>query len=835
MSFRDGTTMAMVVLVVLAGAGGYSSGTGGPAEILTGQTTAPQPEILGELSGRVFDAQTGDGIPGAIVVARPRRIAVQVINGHTQTSALNVETATDDTGTYRAVGLRQGDYQMTVRAPAGYVDLLKRQEKRVTVHLGQDGPGPDFALTTGTVVRGKVLDIKCNPVPGVPIGVRESTVTANVDDVDTDGQGAFELTLVPGSHVALRATRPGYATILTSLDVPTEEAAPLALCLEPEGVIEGTVVNESGRVASEFLVMARLQGETTIRASDRIPFDGSFDLRALTSGVYEVAGQIADRPQLTEELWHVTTVRVEQGAHVRDARVVVRPRPGLAIRGRVVDASGEPIPGARISAGPTANLDLPALKPGELGRSVFPEQTGEDGAFWLEGLAERLYRLTVDAHGYPTAFPLIQAGTDDVTIDLEGAGAIQGHLVAARTGTPLSHFEIRLAYRNVSGRGDETEYVPVAFDNPKGRFSLASRRSGNARLTFRAEGYAPATVVLPGLSKGQAVAGLRVELHDPARITGTVADTAGRPVEGAFVWTRDDYFPEEDGGDGAWLPADSIQRTDRDGRFTLSGQSHGDRCVQAWKEGFAPTRAIVALTEGEEEEVQLELTESAGIEGYVTIDGRPVADIRVTAAAVVDRSTQGLPRLDSDGLPLAPTSVNTMGGMVPSPYDRASATTDKQGHYRIARIRAGATEIHCTLPSGTGRRDKRVQVTLDPGVMASINIEALREGGASLEGYTTDASGGPLPGVQVCLAADTDGSDKEQWVTRSSETGYYSLDGIVPGEIGASATYSEVRTVQTETGYVKTVRESPPGLSLTLSLRAGEVRREDFSFPVERP
>ncbi|MBX3465415.1 MAG: carboxypeptidase regulatory-like domain-containing protein [Planctomycetes bacterium] len=142
------------------------------------------------------------------------------------------------------------------------------------------------------------------------------------------------------------------------------------------------------------------------------------------------------------------------------ARTRLRLERPAAVSGRVVDASGAPLAGARVARFPDENGPRfvwvrgslrdsgPArLGPGEAlayeprhGRAA---GTGPDGAFQLDGLLPGPQRLSVSAPGFGERVIDVQAPTSDLRVALAPERVLSGRLVD-HVGRPLGFAEVRI-------------------------------------------------------------------------------------------------------------------------------------------------------------------------------------------------------------------------------------------------------------------------------------------------------------------------------------------------------------------------------------------------------
>ncbi|HIJ74579.1 MAG TPA: hypothetical protein HPP83_10805 [Candidatus Hydrogenedentes bacterium] len=107
----------------------------------------------GIITGRVYDADTGEGIPHAIVYAR-------------NAAAHEGKSSADPDGHYRIAGLAETEYTVRVDSAEGYRirRIAEDPTLRVAVGFNSVSEGIDFALSKGISIRGRVVDLHGRPI-----------------------------------------------------------------------------------------------------------------------------------------------------------------------------------------------------------------------------------------------------------------------------------------------------------------------------------------------------------------------------------------------------------------------------------------------------------------------------------------------------------------------------------------------------------------------------------------------------------------------------------------------------------------------------------------------
>jgi hypothetical protein len=201
--------------------------------------------------------------------------------------------------------------------------------------------------------------------------------------------------------------------------------------------VEGSVINSlNGEAVGSVTVILRARDqERGLSYADETDGNGHFSIDAVDPGEYAL---VAERPGFSFQSTGATgapppIVKVEAGQQIKDLRIRLVPLGVIA--GRVLDADGDPVRGAAVSALRYEYADGKK----EL-RSVGQIQSGDNGAFRIFGLRAGTFYLKATHtrqlfNGPPESFSTFYPNAAD-----------QGHAapVELRTGAQLEGLEIRL-------------------------------------------------------------------------------------------------------------------------------------------------------------------------------------------------------------------------------------------------------------------------------------------------------------------------------------------------------------------------------------------------------
>jgi hypothetical protein len=262
-------------------------------------------------------------------------------------------------------------------------------------------------------------------------------------------------------------------------------------------------------------------------------------------------------------------VSSEGRAVSRAARWKAPATPSSSITGVVRDAAGLAIGGAVVCAVSV--------------RSSAPDRcvdTGEQGVFWLDGLAADGYVLHASALGFaPT---VAQGGRPIVLIDGEpkreaditlakGGEKLAGVVVDA-TGGVVPRATVRAA--RLPGA---TNTIDVIADE-EGRFAL-STSAGSVAVSAKSEGYCRSRLVYTTAPSEHVV----LVLIPESTIAGTVVTRDGEPVPGMRV--------SAEAVGGLSMPSAPSAPTNEQGEFVVTGLSTGAYALSAegdHRRGFEP-------------------------------------------------------------------------------------------------------------------------------------------------------------------------------------------------------------------------------------------------------
>ncbi len=526
---------AWLPLAVPAPAAAQTAGKAGkPAPSADARDVTRSPAPVTSLEVSVSDA-AGRPLEGALVIATPVTGAYLPYGGLRKEKLRSSLTGSD--GKAKLDSLPRGPWTIAVHARG----LLTRTVPRVSA-------GPlGVRLEKGGAITGMVREGEGGrPLPGARVGLEGGALPESWQDeamrveATSEGDGAFLIAGLKVGRHEVTASAPGYATARVKAEAG---GAPIVLAMDLGGEIAGRVVDAQGQPVED----AQIEGEPADEPGWGIRHlwgradegDGRFLLRDVAAGTYVLQARASGRGEAA-----ATRIAVSAGKTTNVGTLMLAR--GGVVQGSVVDAEGRGIPGATIQVEKEANMWT----------GQHQAQSDSSGAFEVRGVPPGSLNVMASHPGYAPGRPVVAdvdpekepaavrivllRGTriegratrrDDVErfeLDLEIASSIlTGMVVDRETGQPVPEASVGLFERGEprgAGKGNATV-------GPDGRFSIAVE-PGEYRLEAGAPGWKRTSI---GVSAGDGIADLRVELERGATVSGRVVDIAGRPASGLQV------------------------------------------------------------------------------------------------------------------------------------------------------------------------------------------------------------------------------------------------------------------------------------------------------------
>lgn len=642
-------------------------------------------------------------------------------------------------------------------------------------------------LQPGVRIEGRVTDVAGEAIDGAEIRHREVTGLPGRQQRDrllerppaavSGPDGEFVIADLPaGRPLHLLASADGFLPTWT-LGVETPPEEPVEIALQRSAAVAGTVVDAEGEPVPGGRVLLRWPGPPpgTVGVERRrgdgsrraeAEADGAFRFETLEPGTVELSAE-SDEHLPSEPV----EVELAPGEERSGVRLVLRP--GAVIRGRALDARGEPVVGAEIRAGPAT------------------VRSGADGSFRIAGLKLGFVGLFGFHPDYRRTVEEVEVvpGVNEQDLRFEDGFVLAGRTVDA-AGDPVAGARLVVrqeGLRELPGYG--------ATSGGDGAFRVVVSEEGSFGLVATAPGYAPS--LLSGLELGPApVEGVEVVLSEGASIVGQIY---GLEIDDLAT------VEVEAGAQGLGTVAGTV---DYLGRYAVEHLVPGDWQVRARVAGGRrEARATVPVEAGDERVVRdLELGTGVAFSGRVRYRGEPVAGAHVSL----------------DGRDVAA---------------HRSVLTGHDGSFRIEDLLPGSYRLDVLDPSRALSHLEEIAITADREVVLDLVSERLDgrvvddETGAPIADALVYVRGG-ADGSLVTVGTGPDGGFLLAHLTPGTYEVSARKDGYAPDqttvrvEAGAETPPAVLR-LAAAAGLTLTVRAGtgpPPGF-VTVSAFDGSGRK----------
>jgi len=712
--------------------------------------------------------RSGGVVRGTVADAAGKAVArAVVVSG-------DVAARTDESGVYRLTGVPLGSQTIET---VWKEDFAARKEG---VRVPRDGAAEvALRLAKAAAIAGTVVDESTRkPIAGVRISLMNPGRSFGRRPAQriarTDARGRFRAGGLGAHHYTVQAARDGYLTAsIPNVAATLTSPGPVAIALQRAATVAGVVTDEKGQPAAGARV--RIERDPNMRALFRgASFASVFGQQAAVSGpdgAFLLRGLPAFKGATIEATKTGFAAARKLGVSWKTGEqlkgIMLALKRGLTARGKVVDAEGQPVAGAQITA---QRRDVGSggargimIRAGNALQGERPDGvSGADGAFVIGGLEEGEYAVSVTRDGYArkTVASLEVKGPEESRwpMIVVPAGTAVAGTVRGAQGQPVVGAQI-FAIGESAGRPLD------AASDIDGRFrigGLAAERP--IMLNISADGYASLqrNVTPP-------VENLAIVLKSTGAVRGRIEDAATKNPVTDFTIGR-----TAGGGFGGGMQIQirngQIGSGDRsfqssDGTFELTDVPPGKWTIRASATGYRTADVSgVEVAEGETKEgVVLSLKKGGSLGGRV-LD--PQKGAGVPNASVTWRA------LGSGG----------MGGpMLLLGGGNNATATDADGRFTFDGLPEGKVTITASHPD-------YLEATRDVNPDQQPSVDITLGTGGSITGTVVGRDGRiPVAGAQVSLNEEGDSAAFSNDTTKADGSGHFSFEHLRGGRFRLTA------------------------------------------------
>ncbi|HTL37242.1 MAG TPA: carboxypeptidase regulatory-like domain-containing protein [Kofleriaceae bacterium] len=417
----------------------------------------------------------GGVLTGTVVddIGKPVPYATVRVGGDWQqmSTVTSRQTTADKAGSFELRGLDRVKLKARAEGEAAAskvvdVDLATVPKQNVKLVLDVKG------TIAGVVVDetgAPIPEVQVNAFPDILSGEAPEAITiAGMSSAATDGAGHFTIRGLPDGGYRVRASRRSsgfdyYEWGQNGVAAKTGDKN-VRITLSSPGSIVGKVVVEGGDAPK----LGRIQ--VGYQAPAQVAPDGTFELKEVSAGKHDITVRGANFATFIQH-----DVEVKPGKPTDVGTITVTR--GRRVTGKVVDASGTPVPGAHVKVGQMLVSVQGSEDQMDNVQELYGNKsatTDQDGTFVLVGIPKKATNIMAEHPDKGRSVALaIAEGTDDppaMTLALRGFGTIVGKVTSQ--GKPAANVSI-----TDTPKGGGTQMQMTQSDND-GNFTLTKVGEG---------------------------------------------------------------------------------------------------------------------------------------------------------------------------------------------------------------------------------------------------------------------------------------------------------------------------------------------------------------------
>ncbi len=422
----------------------------------------------GILRGRVVDEDSGQGVAGVRLLARPNTKYANYSCVAPVTSGLD--------GSFACAGLAANDYSLQIVGPYGQQADWVGKDVKVTVAAGRTAE-VNVPVGKGGLVEVTILDATTDkPIENAIANVSQPASFGLhpcwYHSVRTNADGLARLRVPPGEcRLAMWADAYNYFADPDPLIIAKGESVQRQVSLVAFPAVTGTVRGPDGRPAAGVIVASKPVCEGGAPTDE----EGRFKVTWRQSSSIQVVLVLARDPK--RNLAGLARVKDQEQP------VDVTLSPAFVVRGRITDPNGKGIPTATVSLKASMPRWITSVAPAVL--------TDANGFYEARAIAapteEFRYRLEVNAEGFGPVehgklpFEAAQEGQVEVSpIVLTPADKSISGVVVDANGIPVAGVPIFVAGPNGSRTSGQPRHQTSSDE--QGRFTVEGVCAGPLRI-----------------------------------------------------------------------------------------------------------------------------------------------------------------------------------------------------------------------------------------------------------------------------------------------------------------------------------------------------------------
>ncbi len=544
-----------------------------------------------------------------------------------------------------------------------------------------------LVLQPAAKVSGRVVDDGGDPVPGAMLMVTQVAERAvggmpAFPDISgtTDERGRFSLDGLEAGRIELGAQAEGYiAAPAKALDIAAgREVKDVELVVSRGAQVEGVVLGPDGGPVDGARVQVQRKEE-----GDRFSVGDALAPRATSDGDgrFRLSGLAPGVQSLSAEHEKYLRAVKDVDLHAGDTgHVEIRLGEGLAVSGRVVDAGGLPVAGARVALSAQGSY---------MGQQ---DWSGADGAFRFSGVTPGKIHLAADKEGQGSAklddLTVTDAPLAGIELRLAKGGAIVGRILG------LSYPELSEVQVTGYGREGRGSFGRADVDF-EGNYRIEDVGSGEWTVAARVPSNGRSASGKAQIPAAGAEVTLDLEFGGGFSLAGRVL-YGGQPLAGASVGASAE-------GPGAAPAGGTSAVTDAAGAFRLESLKAGTYRLRVWQaeRGIRYEDKQTVELSTSRDDVLIDIPGNARVRGRVIEAGTQAP----VAGADIDFERQG------DG------SASFSRYLTDAGRSDAQGTWSVQappGTYRVKATKGGYAPGEATIDAPAGGEPPEVRITLSP-------------------------------------------------------------------------------------------------------------------------